>query len=173
MRKLLIPALILTTAGTFLPAQNQQLDPSKLLDRMSGSWVLKGMIAGKPVTHDVEANWVLRHEYLQIHEVSREKDPDGQASYEAIILLSWDPKASQYTCLWLDSTSGAGLTNGVTCKASQAPDSIPLIFTLSPTESIHTAFTYNEAKDTWHWTIDDIANGKTDHFADVELTRKK
>jgi hypothetical protein len=173
MRKALIASWLLTAAVSCLPAQNQSLEPLKLLDHLTGAWVLKGTIAGKPVTHDVDATWVLRREYLQIHEVSREKDPDGQPSYEAIILLSWDAKTSQYTCLWLDSTSGAGLTNGVTCKASPAPDSIPLIFTLSSTESIHTTFTYNEAKDTWHWTIDDIANGKTDRFADVELTRKK
>jgi hypothetical protein len=81
MSKASIAALLLAAGTACLQAQNQSLDPSKLLDRMTGAWVLKGMIAGKPVTHDVDATWVLRREYLQIHEVSREKDPDGQASY--------------------------------------------------------------------------------------------
>jgi hypothetical protein len=173
MLKGFIAALLLAAGAACLTAQNQSLAPLNLLDRMTGSWVLKGTIGGKQVTHDVEAAWVLRREYMQIHEVSREKDADGQPSYEAIIFLSWDPKAGQYTCLWLDSTSGAGLTNGVTRKASPAPNSIPLVFTLSATESIHTTFAYADARDTWRWIIDDITNGKTDRFADVELTRTK
>ena len=149
------------------------LQPLDLLNRMTGSWILKGTIGGKQTTHDVRADWVLRREYLQIHEVSREKNADGQAAYEAIILVSFDPKANQYTCLWLDSTSGAGLTNGVTCKAAPEPNSIPLIFTVPPSDSIRTTFSYRAATDTWQWTIDDVTNGKVDRFADVVLSRQK
>ncbi|HEY2469706.1 MAG TPA: hypothetical protein VGI45_17945 [Terracidiphilus sp.] len=40
-------------------------------------------------------------------------------------------------------------------------------------ESIHTTFTYRNATDTWEWLIDDEAKGKTDRFANVELSRKE
>jgi hypothetical protein len=163
----------LLACASFLRAQTPSLDPPKLLDRLAGNWVLQGTIAGSQTTHDVEAHWALRHEYLQLHEVSREKEPGGEPAYEAIVLISWDPKENQYACLWLDSTAGGALASTVTCRAAPAGNSIPFLFTLSPTESIHTTFSYRQASDTWQWTIDDVANGKTGRFADVTLSRKK
>ena len=151
----------------------QAPDPLKLLDHLAGNWVLNGMIGGKQTTHDVEARWILRHEYLELHETSREKEANGEFAYEAIVLVSWDPRANQYACLWLDSTSGGALTSQTTCRATPSGDAIPFLFTLSPTESLHTTFTYREATDTWQWTIDDESNGKTDRFADVTLSRRK
>jgi hypothetical protein len=54
--------------------QTRPRDPAALLNQLEGSWVLRGKIAGKPAVHDVRARWILHHEYLQIHEVSRDKD---------------------------------------------------------------------------------------------------
>lgn len=56
------------------PAANS---PMELLDHLQGRWVLQGTIGGKPTTHDVQADWVLKQEYMRIHEVSREKDAKG------------------------------------------------------------------------------------------------
>ena len=144
-----------------------------LLDHLAGSWQLKGRIAGKQTTHDVQARWVLRHEYLELHEVSREKDGHGEPAYEAIILVSWDPKIHQYACLWLDSTAGGALTSQVTCRATPFGDSIPFVFTISPSDSIHTTFIYKEASNTWQWLIDNVTDGKSHRFADVELSKAK
>ena len=173
MRTILAVCLCLASYGSLALAQNQSRDPTSLLDHLAGNWLLKGRIAGKQTTHDVQAHWVLRHEYLELHEVSREKDSHGEPAYEAIILLSWDPKANQYACLWLDSTAGGALTSQVTCRATPSGDSIPFVFTISPSESIHTAFIYHEASDTWQWLIDNVANARSSRFADVELSRVK
>jgi hypothetical protein len=151
----------------------QPRDPLKLLDHLAGDWVLSGTIGGKQTTHDVDARWVLRHEYMELHETSREKQANGEPAYEAIILISWESKANQYACLWLDSTSGGALTSKTTCRATPSGESIPFIFALSPSESLHTTFTYRGATDTWQWIIDEESNGKTDRFADVTLSRKK
>lgn len=173
MKQILIFGLCLAGSGLACPAQSQSPDPLQMLDHLAGDWVLNGTIAGKQTTHDVTARWVLKREYLQIHEVSHEKDAKGEPAYEAIVLVSWDPKTNQYACLWMDSTAGGALTSPVTCRATPSGDSIPFLFTLSPAESIHTTFTYRKATDTWQWTIDDLANGKTERFADVVLQRKK
>lgn len=154
-------------------AQNQSPDPVKLLDRLAGIWILQGTIAGKQTTHDVQARWVLRHEYLELHEISREKEAGGEPAYEAIVLFSWDSKANQFACLWLDSTAGGALTSQTVCRATPSGNSIPFIFSISPTESIHTTFAYHPATDTWQWLIDDESNGKTDHFANVSLSRTR
>ncbi|HEY3707101.1 MAG TPA: hypothetical protein VGL22_18720 [Terracidiphilus sp.] len=166
-------SLLMAGCAIFSAGQKPSSDPVKLLDHLAGSWVLKGAIGGKQTVHDVEARWVLRREYLELHEISREKVADGDSAYEAIILVSWDPKAGQYACLWMDSTAGGALTSPVTCRATPAAESIPFVFTLSPSESIHTTFSYRKATDTWQWIIDDEKNGKTDRFADVELSRKR
>ena len=72
----------------------RQADPQRaLLEKMTGHWVLRGTIAKAQTTHDVDAQWVLDKEYIQIHEVSREKDASGKPAYEAIIHVVWDPKA--------------------------------------------------------------------------------
>jgi hypothetical protein len=173
MRRISAVLLFLVASALPSPAQNQPADPVKLLDHLAGAWVLNGTIAGKQTTHDVQARWILRHEYLELHEVSREKVATGEPAYEAIVLVSWDAKVNQYACLWLDSTAGGALTSQTTCRATPSGDSIPFIFTISPSESIHTTFTYRNTTDTWLWLIDDESNGKTTRFADVTLSRMK
>jgi hypothetical protein len=147
--------------------------PAALLDHLAGTWVLQGTIRDKPTTHDVQAAWVLNREYLQLHEISREKKTDGSAVYEAIIYIGWDTKAQQFTCLWLDTTSGDGLSSGVIARATQAGNSIPFLFVLSPTDQIRTTFTYDKAADNWRWTIDNLVDGKSQPFADVKLHRAR
>src|SRR5215510_1675118 len=80
-----------------------------MLDRLAGHWVLSGKIARRQTTHDISADWTLNRGYLRIHEISREKAPSGEPSYEAIIFIAYYPKTEEYTCLWLDSTSNEGL----------------------------------------------------------------
>lgn len=147
--------------------------PVALLNHLAGTWVLQGTIAGKATTHDVHAEWVLGHEYLQLHEISREKNASGGAAYEAIVYIEWDAKSREYNCLWLDSTSGGGLSAEGIAHASPAENSIPLIFTLSSTDQIHTTFSYDKATDTWQWRIDNAVNGRTQRFANVTLNRAR
>lgn len=170
---MLAVCLYLVFCNSLVPAQEQSLDPMNLLDHLTGSWLLKGKIAGKQTTHDVQARWVLRHEYLEIHEVSREKDSHGEPAYEAIVLVSWEPKVHQYSCLWLDSTAGGALSSQVTCRATPSGASIPFVFMISPSDSIHTTFSYREPSDTWKWIIDNVTNGKSERFADVELSKAR
>jgi hypothetical protein len=161
--------------GMLCPALQAQTAPvsASILDHLAGDWVLEGTIAGKPAMHDIEATWMLNHEYLRLHEISRDKNAEGRAAYEAIVLLGWDPKAKKYDCLWLDTTAGGGLSGEGIGRGSQQGDSIPFIFVLSASESIHTTFAYDDRQDTWRWTIDDETNGKLDRFADVRLVKAK
>jgi hypothetical protein len=147
--------------------------PVALLNHLAGTWVLRGTIAGKPTTHDVHAEWVLNHEYLQLHEVAREKNASGAPAYEAIIYIEWDAKAREYRCLWLDSTSGGGLSAQGIAHASEAGDSIPFIFTLSESDQIRTTFRYDSAADSWRWLIDNVTRGNVRQFANVKLIRAR
>lgn len=173
MRNLMVKGLLLISWCSASFGQGPIRDPTNLLDRLEGHWLLKGNIAGKSTVHDVQAHWILHHEYLELREVSREKDAQGEPAYEAKILVSWDQKTKQYACLWLDSTAGGALTSQVTCRANPSKNSIPFVFTISPADSVHTTFAYRESSDTWQWLIDDVTDGKTSRFADVELSRAR
>lgn len=167
-----LPLLLIPFALTAGPAAAQTSGmENPLLDRMVGSWVMEGTIGGAQTTHDVEVTRVLGH-YVRIHEVAREVDAGGRPGYEAIILIGWDDAGGRYVCLWLDSTGGEGLSNGVLGYAVATPESLPWVFRLPDGGVIETTFAYHPDADRWTWSIDTGDSGAMRPFARVTLTRK-
>jgi hypothetical protein len=111
-----------------------------LLDHMTGKWVLQGTIAGKETTHDIVSEWVLSHEYVRLHEVSREKDAKGRPAYEAIVFIGWNQTSGEYACLWLDSTGGGGLSAQAIGHAKRGGDEIAFLFKGQDGSIFHTTF---------------------------------
>jgi hypothetical protein len=147
-----------------------------LLDHLAGNWILQGTIAGHETTHDIESEWVLNHEYLRFHEISREKNAQGQPAYEAIVFIEWDGPANEYKCLWLDSTGSGGLSAPI-ALGKRSNDEIAFLFRDKDGEKdkdsgVRTRFVYNKSDDTWNWLIDNEDAGKLTSFARVKLTRK-
>ena len=68
-------ALLCAPAGLF----GQALHPDSLFPRLIGRWVLRGTIARQQTVHDVTFEWLLGREYVQVHEVSRERAPQWHA----------------------------------------------------------------------------------------------
>jgi hypothetical protein len=170
MKTVLSIFILIATASLPVLAQ-QSVAQEPLLDHLTGNWILQGTIAGRETTHDVDAEWVLGHEYVRLHETSREKKAQGQAAYEAIIFIEWDESSSEYRCLWLDSTGGGGLSAQGIAHGKRSGDEIAFLFK-DKDGSIHTTFAYSKGTDTWQWLIDNEAGGKVSKFARVKLTRK-
>ncbi|MGA2347836.1 MAG: hypothetical protein ABSF93_17635 [Candidatus Sulfotelmatobacter sp.] len=164
-----ILALLLVTS--FSASAQQPIPKDPLLDHLVGNWILQGTIAGRETTHDIESEWVLNHEYLRLHETSREKNAQGQPAYEAIVLIEWDGSASEYKCLWLDSTGGGGLSAPI-ALGKRGNDEIAFLFRDNKDSGVRTRFAYNKSDDTWNWLIDNEDGGKLTSFARVKLTRK-
>jgi hypothetical protein len=158
---------------TSFSAAAQQLAPKDpLLDRLAGSWILRGTIAGHETTHDIEAEWVLGHAYLRLHEISREKNAQAQPAYEAIISIEWIEALKEYKCLWLDSTGGGGLAAPMG-TGERLNDSIGFVWRDQEKDSgVNTTFGYRKGTDSWSWVIDNIEGDKVTVFAHVKLTRK-
>ena len=154
-----------------LAAQQQDFQDS-LLDHLAGSWILKGTIAGAETTHDIVAEWVLGHQYLRFHDVSREKGSDNAPAYEAIAFIGWDRPSNQYACLWLDSTGGGGLDARVIGHAKPSGDDLAFVFEASDGSVFHTTFVYSRDTDTWQWLMDTEKGGERTPFARVALTRQ-
>jgi len=151
-------------------APTRAVDP--LLDAMTGKWVARGTILGAQRVDDIEVKWVLDGRYLQMHELSENKDAVGKSVYEAIVLMELDPKTREYNCLWLDTTANGGLgPNHIVGQGKNEGDSIALIFKSSNGDNFHTSFVCNRSENTWSWILDGESNGKLDPFARMTLTK--
>ena len=108
------PICLILLLVLFVPTtlKSQQLSsPDSLLNRLTGKWILNGTIDGQKTIHDIDAQWVLNGQYVQLKEESREKDQKGKPFYEAIVYICWEESKKQYSCLWLDNTSNGGISN--------------------------------------------------------------
>lgn len=149
----------------------QKTPPDSLLNKLTGNWVLKGTIAGQATIHDINAKRVLNGQYVQLTEVSREKDQKGNPAYEATVYFCWQEPKKQYFCLWLDNTSNEGISNHVTGEAKQNGDKIEWVFTYNDGTKFYNTFLYDRNTDTWQWNMDGEEKGKLQPFARVKLTR--
>ena len=77
---------------------------------MVGKWILQGTIAGQETTHDINIDWVLGHQYVQLREFSREKDSEGRPPYKAIVFITREETQNRYKYLWLDNSGKGGLS---------------------------------------------------------------
>jgi hypothetical protein len=143
---------------------------SPLLDHLAGKWVLQGTIAGQATTHDVDAEWVLDHHYLRIHEVSREKNGKGQPQYEATIYVASNDATKQFAAVWLDVYGG--ITPSSVGLADPKENELPFIFKDDTgAVSFSNDFVYDSKADTWEWRMDNVVNGAAKPFGRVKLNR--
>jgi hypothetical protein len=171
MRSILVATVLAGTAASMASAQASR-PPGELLGRLAGRWVLGGTIAGKTTTHDVVARSVLNGRYVQLHEVSREQDAQGRPEYEAIIYLTWEQARGEYSCLWLDSSSNAALSNGVICRAKPSGDALRLLFKYADGNTFHTTFAYDRTAETWQWKMEGEEKGRLMPFARMMMRRR-
>lgn len=156
--------------GAAAPADNKAA--MALLDHLTGNWVLTGTLAGKETTHDVDVEWVLNREYLRLHEVSHDLKKDGTPDYEAIVFIGWDERRGDISCLWLDSTSGGGLSATGIAHGKPSGSSIPFIFVFTKQTVFLNTFIYDAGTDTWKWNLDSDEAGKREVFGRVTLARR-
>lgn len=168
-----IAALVLAAFALATPAFAQQAtfkDP--LLDHLAGKWVLKGTIDKGPTTHDVTAAWVLAHQYLEVHEVSRETNKDGSPVYQATVFIGWDAKTKEYVCVWLDDFGSISTQS----LGHARPDGDRIAFVFRDRDdngSFHTTFAWRAKDGSWAMDMDQVTGGKHLPFARTVLTRAK
>lgn len=169
MRRLIL-MWVVVLASLALVAQQPPVK-SPLLDHVAGKWVLQGTIAKQQTVHDVEAEWVLDHHYLRIHEVDRAKNDKGQPKYEALVYIAWNEQPKQYSCAWLDVYGGFSADSiGV---AAPEENRLPFVFKDAKGDvSFTNEFVYSPSSDSWEWHMDNVDKGVATPFGRVKLTRK-
>lgn len=158
-------ALLFAVAET--AAAQQPTLHDDLLDRLVGRWTMTGTIAGKDTTHDVDADWTLNHQFVRVHEVSRERDADGRPQYEATAFIGWHAARGRYVCLWLDAFGGGFAGTGF---AEKSGEQLPFVFGDSDT-AFHNTMAFDAAADGWTWQMENEQKGRREPFARLHLTR--
>jgi hypothetical protein len=150
-------------------AQTPQEWHDDLGEHMTGEWRLAGQVMGRVGHHDVQAEWVLNHQFLQIHEKTAADAPAAEHKYEATWYLGYDPVSERYVLHLLDvfggrfsETLGYGTRDG---------NAIRFVFEY-PDGPFHTTFRWSPEKETWEWLMEQKdKDGHWTNFADLKLTR--
>ena len=166
--------LLLLPLMTF--AQSKPLDgPNQLfhddlLDNLQGRWTLKGTIAGHPGDADLDAAWVLNHQFLKVHEKGTASIP-GRPPYEAEVYIGYDNASERYVAHWIDIYGGRfSETLGY---GTRSDNSIKFIFEY-PDGPFHNTFTWNSESKTWRFLLEQRNDaGKWGVFADRTAVKVK
>jgi hypothetical protein len=161
--------LIAVLAPGGLSAQRPPEWQYDLVDHMTGDWKLEGPVMGSTGHHDVQAEWVLNHQFLRIHEKTSASAPAGEHPYEATWFLGYDPVSERYVLHLLDvfgarfsETLGYGTRDGSVIR---------FVFEY-PDGPFHTTFRWIPESGAWEWLMEQKnKEGKWSHFADLKLTR--
>ena len=134
-----------------------------LLQNLVGEWDLTREIRGETHKNRVKAEWVLKHQFLQIHM----KDVNDPPAYEALVLIGYDHSDQRYVIHWLDNFGGKFSAKG---SGKRVGDSIPFEFQY-PDGPFYNTFSW-DAKNTWTCLLESQdKDGKRVRFAQDTLRR--
>lgn len=135
------------------------------IDRLAGEWTLTRQIRGKEVENSVRAEWVLNHQFLQVHMTDNAQPP----AYEAIIYIGYQQDAQRYVVHWLDVYGGKGSALG---HGKRAGDSLEVTFQYDDGPFFNT-LTWDTLAQGWVFKMESInKDGKRQLFA-IDTLRKK
>ena len=166
--------LALLVVAALLPARSLAQAPAEwhddLVDHLLGEWALTGQVMGRAAHHSVQAEWMLNHQFLRIHEKTAADAPASETPYEAIWFLGYDNVRQSYVLHLMDvfgarysETLGYGTRDG---------NAIRFIFEY-PGGPFYTTFRWAPETNSWQWLLEqkDPKTGKWTNFADLKLVR--
>ena len=168
-----VPALLLLCVSLLLSGSIAAQAPAEwhddLIDHLAGTWVMSGNVMGKDAHHEVQADWILNHQFLRMHEKTSASAPKVERPYEAFWFLGYDSDKKQYVMHLMDiyggtysETLGYGTRDG---------DQIRFLFDY-PDGPFRTVYRWTPGAGTWEWVMDQKGKaGKWNAFADLKLTR--
>jgi len=139
-----------------------------LLNHLIGRWSLTGKMGDIALYQNVEARWVLRENFVEMHFTPTRVGEGGNPDYEALYLIGLDKKTGEYVLHLFD-------TFGVTSKpvpgiGTRKDNSVRFRFDYTVGPWFNT-FTWDPARRSWKNIITyDQKDGSEGTFAVKELT---
>ena len=142
---------------------------SDLVDHMIGAWKVEGQVMGRDVHHALQAQWVLNHQFLHIHEETDAGAPGSEQRYEATWFLGYDPVSERYV-LHLFDVFGTRFSETLG-YGPRVGNELRFVFEY-PDGPFHTTFRWVPENQTWQWLMEQKdKDGKWTNFADLRLAR--
>jgi hypothetical protein len=161
--------LLVACAGPGAPAPASATPRPPLqdgfLDHLVGEWNLTREGRGRTARNSVAAQWVLGHQFVELHMIDVEQPP----TYEALVLIGYDVQRAQYVVHWCDSFGGgyAGVGRGV-----RRGDAIEFRFDY-PDGPFFNTIAWDAAAGAWTCTLENgAADGTRRPFAVDRLVRR-
>lgn len=135
------------------------------MEQLAGDWTLTRQIRGKEAKNTVHAEWVLNHQFLQVHM----RDSAQPPAYEALIYLGYQRAEQRYVVHWLDVYGGKGSAIGY---GKRAGDSIEVAFQYDDGPFYNT-LTWDPTGQSWTFRMESVnKDGGRQLFAIDTLRRK-
>lgn len=148
MIKQLLFCLLLLISVSEIHAQNSSLKCDDkvfldvLLENLVGKWNAGGSIGAEPVSYFLTGNWVLDHQFFQLHFKDISKEPE----YIADVFIGYDCVSEHYIAHWLDNYGAR--PSEVLGYGTSSGDSIEFRFEYHDGPFTN-KFIYERATDTW------------------------
>lgn len=168
-------AYVLLVSGAIAPHQRtvradeppdgpKRIFKDEFIENLSGEWKLTRKIRGKEVENTVKAEWVLNHQFLQLHM----KDVADPPAYEALVLIGYAHADNKYVAHWCDTYGGKFSAVGY---GKRSGDSIEFEFQY-PEGPFHNTFTWDAKAKGWKFRMaSQSKDGKRVLFAEDTLRR--
>jgi len=167
------PLLLAVIVISLFPASSIAQTPAPwnddLVERLAGTWKVEGQVMGRDAHHELHADWVLNHQFLEIHEQTAATAASTESRYEALWFLGYDAISERYVLHLMDvfgtrysETLGYGTREG---------NYIRFVFEY-PDGPFHTNYLWNPGEGAWEWRMEQKdKDGKWTPFANLRLTR--
>jgi uncharacterized protein DUF1579 len=159
------------TAALTVRAQDSVDGPNRpfrdeLVENLVGDWKITRKIHGREVENSLQAEWVLQHQFLQLHM----KDVADPPTYEAIVLIGYVNAEKRYVAYWCDTTGGqySGEGHGI-----RSGNQIEFRFDFADGPFFNT-FTWDATTKGWTFLMESVGkDGARVRFAEDVLRRPK
>jgi hypothetical protein len=155
-----------------LPASAQeQVDGPKrifqdaFIEQLAGDWHLDRKIRGREVRNAVRAQWVLNHQFLQLHM----KDVADPPAYEALVYIGYQYADQRYIVHWLDVFGGKFSAIGY---GKRSGNSIEFAFQYDDGPFFNT-FSWDPLARGWTFTMQSVGKDGERRLFAVDTLRRK
>jgi quercetin dioxygenase-like cupin family protein len=159
--------LVIVELKTPAPAKapHGRLD-DPFLQNLVGDWTIERKIRGQVVENTLHVEWVLHHQFVQLHMRDTKQPPE----YEALVLVGFDPSTSRYVAQWCDDFGGQYSAIGY---GKRQGDSVELTFTYAD-GPFHNTFTWHPATASWTFLMEaEKKDGTRTVFAEDTARRRE
>ena len=158
-------ALVMAVPAQEAPDGRHRTFDDALLDSLVGHWNVSREIRGRQERNTLDVEWVLLHQFLQLHM----KDVSAPPQYEAIVLIGYDNAGQRYVIHWCDNFGGKFSAIG---HGKRSGDSIAFVFE-NPDGPFYNTFSRDPTRVAWTFLMESQGkDGRRAFFARDTLSKR-